>query len=331
MVISMCYGVYGKPRRRAKISSRQSEAWKLHWPNNVGGGVKAAVYPLFFDPQKVPFSERRSVLRNQLRLFRTQLTAQGVIKLQKGSDFHTLLQSRAPGGLLAIEGVEGLQGDLNSLAWLHEAGVRQIGLTWNLENEAACGCHVANDTGLKPWGRELLTSMANHQGPWILDLAHAGPKTFRDVLNFADPTLPILVSHSASRHVFDHPRNLTDEQLRQLFRRKGLFGLALYPPILGKNPKKSTYDTVRKHIEHILELGGEDYLFFGSDFDGMGSNEPRVKGLKNAGMYPEFTKFLENNFGYIQTEKWTWSNSFKFYKKSLEKLMVHVMAQAKSS
>ena len=76
---------------------------------------------------------------------------------------------------------------------------------------------------------------------------------------------PFIASHSASEFVHAHPRNLTDDQFRAIRDSGGVVGLCLYPEHLGG----SDFETIRRHLEHYLELDGARTVCFGADFDGM--------------------------------------------------------------
>src|SRR5262249_41384646 len=97
----------------------------------------------------------------------------------------------------------------------------------------------------------------------ILDLAHASPALFADVLARSG-SAPVLVSHAACRAVNDHPRNLTDDQLRALSNRGGLLGLMLHP--LATDPERRTIARVIDHLEHAAAAMGVEHVCLGGDF-----------------------------------------------------------------
>ena len=97
----------------------------------------------------------------------------------------------------------------------------------------------------------------------ILDLAHASTATFADVLARIGDA-PVLVSHAACRAVNDHPRNVTDEQLRALADRGGLLGIMLHPLAIGHEQR--TIGRVIDHFEHAASVMGIEHVCLGGDF-----------------------------------------------------------------
>ena len=135
-------------------------------------------------------------------------------------------------------------------------------LTWNDSNRLATSQMSGDSGGLTRFGKEVVSRM-NALG-MLADLSHASDQTFWDVMSVTDR--PVLVSHSNARAVCNHPRNITDEMFLHLIKNGGVLGINFYPPFLGENANIST---LFSHIEHFLELGGENHIGFGSDFDGV--------------------------------------------------------------
>lgn len=172
-----------------------------------------------------------------------------------------ILQRRIP-VLLSLENAASLEGSLEKLHFLYQRGIRGITLTWNGENEAAGGC--LSDAGLKPFGRRLIREM--EQLGMYIDVSHLNDKSFYDVVSFA--TTPLIASHSCSRALCPHPRNLTDEQFRLLLASGGGVGVCFYPLFLNGSQQANLQDVVR-HIDHFCQLGGGSGVGLGSDFDGI--------------------------------------------------------------
>jgi len=97
----------------------------------------------------------------------------------------------------------------------------------------------------------------------LCDVSHLNRKGFFDCLNLSKE--PIIATHSNCKKLCSHPRNLDDEQLKALFSSGGLLGLCYYPLFLGAG---DVFELIYEHIYHALELGGENQIGFGSDFDG---------------------------------------------------------------
>lgn len=170
-----------------------------------------------------------------------------------------------PTGVISCEGGEIFKGSLDCFHELHSrARFRMAALTWNNENEIAYPAKNDTGKGLKSFGFELLKEM-DRTGV-IADVSHLNEAGFWDVCEHA--ALPPMASHSDCRWLCDVPRNLTREQVRALINRKGFIGVNFYSCFLTKNDTAVLDDVVR-HIDALCEMGAEDIIGFGSDFDGI--------------------------------------------------------------
>ena len=163
--------------------------------------------------------------------------------------------------LLSLENAASLEGSLEKLHTLYHKGVRGITLTWNGENDAAGGC--LSGAGLKPFGRRLIREM-ERLGMYI-DVSHLNDKSFFDVVSYA--STPLIASHSCSRALCPHPRNLTDEQFHLLLESGGGVGVCFYPLFLNNSKQAGLHDVLR-HIDHFCQISGGIGVGLGSDFDG---------------------------------------------------------------
>ena len=160
--------------------------------------------------------------------------------------------------ILAIEGADALAAEDDAFEEAWERGVRVVGLTWNRANAFAGGVETP-ENGLTDAGAELVERLIAAGG--VVDLAHASARTFDDVLS-AVPPGRAFVSHAGCRAVYDHPRNLDDEQLRALAGHGGLFGVAAVGDILGEASRERWL----VHVEHAASVAGIDHVCLGSDF-----------------------------------------------------------------
>ena len=163
----------------------------------------------------------------------------------------------------SVEGLDLLDGSLEPLSAWRDRGVRMAALTWNYENCVGTPAKIDADTPLKPFGRKAALEMARLGiAP---DTSHLNERGFYDLLEMG---LIPLASHSCCRALCGHCRNLTDRQLRDLFQAGGYVGVNFYPSFLNEDGR-ADLDTVCDHVIHMLELGGENHVGFGSDFDGI--------------------------------------------------------------
>lgn len=168
--------------------------------------------------------------------------------------------------ILAIENSEVLEGSLYALWALHRIGVRSLGLTHHPRAQAADGCEEGEfGGGLTRFGRQLVRLM-NELG-MVVDVSHISDRGFWDVLEVAER--PILASHSNCRALCDHPRNLTDEQLRALAENGGVVGITFVPSFVDS--AAPSLERLLDHLEHAIQTAGIDHVGLGSDFDGGGT------------------------------------------------------------
>ena len=197
-----------------------------------------------------------------------------------------------PSATLSCEGGEMLQGKMERLAEFDDdVHMRLIALTWNYENEIGHPAKLGPDGGLKPFGFALLEEM-DRRGI-CADVSHLNEAGFWDVVNHAG-VAPV-ASHSNCRWLCDHSRNLWKDQVKALIERRGFIGINFYGEFLASG-RPSTLDDVLRNIDEICEMGGEDVVGFGSDFDGI---EVWPEGLGHPGDFPALIELLRKH-GYKQ-------------------------------
>lgn len=155
---------------------------------------------------------------------------------------------------------------------LKQKGIAFLSLCYNKGNALAGG--ILSEGGLTSLGREV--ALLLREAGILLDLSHLNHRSADELLEF----LPdgVVATHSNCYALADHPRNLTDGQIKALIERKGLMGINFYPPFLT-NKKNAYISDILLHIRHVMALGGKDILAFGSDFDGIDRTPADLKGL----------------------------------------------------
>lgn len=187
--------------------------------------------------------------------------------------------------MLSVEGGEVFEKDLSTIAYWREKGVRMAALVWNNENRIGFPAKGGSTQGLTDYGIQAVKEM--QRLGMAVDTSHLNEAGFYDL--FAKTNLPPMASHSCCRALCDHPRNLTDEQLRLMIREGSYVGMNFYPWFLS-NEGKADLQRVVEHIDHICQLGGEKIVGFGSDFDGI---ECVPEGLEHAGKMPALIDALK--------------------------------------
>ena len=163
--------------------------------------------------------------------------------------------------ILSVESGAALAGKLENVKYLADCGVKMLTLVWNGENELGSGHDT--DHGLTVFGKQVIAEMEAQK--IIVDVSHLNDRGFEDLCEIA--TRPFIATHSNLRAVAGHRRNLTDAQFREIVKRKGLVGINLCQ-IFISDEGKGDVDHMYRHIDRMLELGGEHVIACGSDFDG---------------------------------------------------------------
>ena len=158
-----------------------------------------------------------------------------------------------------IEGMNALNNDINMVSAYHALGVRQMLFAYNLNNAAAGGCHD-QDTGLTAFGRDVVHEM-NRVG-MIVDCSHAAYTTTMDIMQ--ESSRPVVFSHSNPSVVWNHQRNIRDDQIRACAATGGVIGLNGMGIFLGDND--ISIPTMLKHVRYVSELVGPEHTGFGFDY-----------------------------------------------------------------
>lgn len=189
-----------------------------------------------------------------------------------------------------------------------QLGVSIFSMTHNRRNIFAEGCAEKGDGGLSSLGKELVQKLS--EAGIIIDISHISERSFWDILEITKA--PVIATHSNSRRVCNHPRNLTDEQIKAIAERKGIIGINFYPNLVSEeNPE---INDIISHIHYIMELVGEDFIALGPDFQDFAlevivpllkHSDPHQefyegskifpRGAEDVTKLPEFIKMLKNN------------------------------------
>lgn len=239
------------------------------------------------------------------RYFLEQMTCHSayVEQVRTAAEAETVIARGKTAAILTVEGGSALAGDLGRVERLRECGVRMMTLTWNGENELGSGNLTSH--GLTGFGRAAIPAL--EEAGIVVDVSHLNDAGFWEAAQLAKR--PLCASHSNSRSVCGHPRNLTDDQFRFLAEHLGLVGLNYYVGFLTEEIANVTFDHLAAHISHFLELGGETVLALGSDFDGA-DMPPWLSSVEHTcGLYTRMCA----EFGKEITDKIFWGNAFRFF------------------
>lgn len=235
------------------------------------GGVNVQTLALYVggSPELPKIAEAFSAMEREIEVLR----AEGLTQLLDYRD----ARAGENAFMLSVEGCDLLADGLERLGAWRNMGVRMAALTWNYENCVATPASVDADSPLKPFGREAVQEM--RRVGIAVDTSHLNRRGFFDLLEMG--VVP-LASHSCCAALCGHRRNLTDDQLRALFQAGGYVGVNFYPRFLREDGRAGIMD-ICDHVLHMMELGGEKHIGFGSDFDGI---EVKPAGLSGPQDFP---------------------------------------------
>lgn len=205
--------------------------------------------------------------------------------------------------ILTLEGGACLGGRLENVEYFRSLGARAMTLTWNGSCEIGDGADVENSKGLTDFGKAVITEM--ERCGIVVDLSHASDRLFYDAVQAAKR--PFIATHSNSRSVYPHRRNLTDEQFKIIKDSGGIVGLNFHKYFLSDDNQSIT-DIVR-HTEYFLSLGGENTIAIGSDFDG--ADMPNdINSIDDINKIYEV--FLKLNYSETLLDKLFFKNAYNF-------------------
>ncbi|MBR4014828.1 MAG: dipeptidase [Anaerotignum sp.] len=252
-------------------------------------------FAIWLDPQYYAMPMRRTM--KYIDFYHTQMekNKDTIRHILTFADILENKRNQRLSSLLSLEGGEALEGEISALHIYYRLGVRAMTLTWNHRNALADGAaENATGGGLTKFGKEVVSEM--EALGMVVDVSHLADAGFWDVEKLAKK--PFISSHSNARAICPSQRNLTDDQLRALAAKGGVVGLNFYPAFLREGD--AGIDDVLRHTDHMLKIMGEDYIGFGSDWDGI---DTTPKNLSHVGDMSRLLEKMEQEFGGDVMEK----------------------------
>jgi membrane dipeptidase len=264
---------------------------QINFPKMKKGGIDAAFFAV--DVTRA-WKNHLTYALDAFGFFHMEVAdAENVVIAKSAKDITSAKTQNKIAAILSVENSDGTEGSLNVLHMLHHLGVRAMGLTHNISSWAADGNdETRSKGGLTTYGISLIKEM-NHLG-MLVDVSHISEPGFWDVIDTT--TKPIIASHSNAKAVCDHPRNLTDDQIKAIAQNGGSIGVTFVPSFIDDTDP--TFEKLIDHIDHIAQLVGPDHIGIGSDFDGGGTL------VKDATEFPSFTEtLLDRNYNQTDVSK----------------------------
>ncbi len=210
----------------------------------------------------------------------------------------------------------------NQLEEFYKLGVRMITLVWNYPNEVGYPnldgynlnsiddlYRVDDDNGLTKHGIEYVKKMEELN--IIVDVSHGSNKLVTDLLAIC--TKPFVASHTNSYSISPVGRNLNDDLILKLIEKQCVMGMNFCTEFINDKAKESTIEDLIKHVDHILDLGGENSIGFGSDFDGIESHLE----IKDSSNMQSIVKAFEKRYTKTIVKKVCYENVLALYEKTI--------------
>ncbi len=290
--LSACYTKSNGAQKTTKqVSSRVAKGAKV-WPglesaiilNNLGGLINMNQWPdpnsLKIDPRALkdardsgvtalnmtigytagpmePYEHSISSVKHWDKII--QSNSDDLIKVLSTQDIIKAKQQDKIGVIFGFQNAAMMGDDAARVEEFAKLGVKIIQLTYNIRNQLGDGSMVPGNRGLTKFGREVLERLNDTNT--IIDLSHSGEQTCLDAIAISSD--PICISHTGCRALADTPRNKSDKELRLLANKGGVVGI-YFMPFLKEDSFPTVTDVIR-HIEHAINVCGEDHVGLGTD------------------------------------------------------------------
>ncbi len=219
--------------------------------------------------QRQPFENLSSLTKRATwqaaKLYEYAAESNGkLVIIKTKTDLRNFLERRKTekivGGFLGIEGAHALDGKIENIDILFDAGFRMMSPSHFFDTDLGGSAHGVEKYGLTENGKEMIRRM--EQKGMLVDVAHASEKTLDDILKIA--TKPIVVSHTGVKGTCDNQRNLSDEQLKAIAKTGGIVGIGFWnTAVCGESA-----EAIARAIRYTADLIGANSVALGSDFDG---------------------------------------------------------------
>ena len=184
-----------------------------------------------------------------------------LVKILSAEDIPAAKRDNKIGIIFGFQNAASVGDDTERVKVFANLGVRIIQLTYNDRNQVGDGCIVQENRGLTPFGHEVVEALNRYRV--LVDLSHSGEQTCLDAIKTSNA--PVTISHTGCRAVTDLPRNKTDAELRLVAEGGGVVGIYFMPFL--KQDGQARADDVVRHIEHALDVCGQDHVGIGTDGD----------------------------------------------------------------
>jgi membrane dipeptidase len=243
---------------------------QVDFPRILEAGLSGAIWVITTNPLRSSAGRARAFVKNIARL--RALFAAVPDQFELVTNVAGYRAARAAGRHAAFVGIQGgnaLDRDLEALDLIPDHLILRITLVHLTSSKIGCTSspmRLGEDTGLTDFGRDYVRRLDEKK--IFVDLAHISKRGFWDAVSEHDRSLPLIVTHTGVSGVYEHWRNLDDDQLRAIADTGGTIGVMYQASFLGAGKQGDTPEAVVRHLQHIVDTVGEDHASLGSDWDG---------------------------------------------------------------
>jgi membrane dipeptidase len=286
------------------------EKLQVNFPEMARGNVQLQALAIWV-PNRVPYHHRSQSVLEMIDLFYEKVASDKIRPILSRADLDECVLKGRKGAILFVEGAHPLGDSLVLLRTWYRLGIRGMTLTWNHRNAVADGCHEPNPGGLTLFGKQVVEEM-NRLG-MLIDVSHVAEPGFWDTLELS--SAPVIASHSNAKQLCNHPRNLSDEQIKALIKKGGVMGLTFVDFFVTSEKRTVWIDDLLRHLDHVCSLGGVDHVAFGSDFDGITQT---FGDMTRAGDYQTLTDALLKRYKEADVKKFMRENWLRVFRNVLQ-------------
>ena len=192
-----------------------------------------------------------------------------LLRIDRAGDFQRAREQGRIGILVGFQNSDHLR-TVDDVRRFHALGQRVSQLTYNARNRIGCGCHETQDSGLSPYGAQIVEAM--NQVGMAIDVSHCSERTCLDT--FAATRRPVLITHSNCRALSANPRCKSDAVIRAMAQRGGVMGITAVAAFVSSR-RPATVENVLDHFERVVRLAGVEHVGLGSDVD-LDAVDPRT-------------------------------------------------------
>jgi membrane dipeptidase len=242
---------------------------QVDFPRILQAEISGATWVITTNPVREPADRTRVFEHNLGQLERTfQRNAAHFELVRNAREYDAARAAGKHAAFVGIQGGNALDWDLNEMARLCDGRVLRITLVHLSSSRIGSTSSPMrlHDAGLSAFGTQMVELLNERRV--LVDLAHISARGFWAACEAHAPDVPFIVTHTGVAGVYRHWRNLDDDQIRAVARSGGVVGIMYHAPFLGDRPWGGRVETIARHLEHVVKVGGEDVAALGSDWDG---------------------------------------------------------------